>query len=109
MYIACLEKCKAGDLLSILVQVKVNTSYYIVTTILKALRMPEVFLEVNSPVERKNFETLRQPANQAKVLCNKEIICEGFGIKESTTCGDKLDADSIQIAEVCSICCRFTA
>ncbi|KAM0863060.1 hypothetical protein ACQ4PT_044846 [Festuca glaucescens] len=80
--------------------VKVNTSYYIVTTILKALRMPEVFLEVNSPVERKNFETLRQPANQAKVLCNKEIICEGFGIKESTTCGDKLDADSLQIAEV---------
>nr|XP_051179245.1 uncharacterized protein LOC127293643 isoform X1 [Lolium perenne] len=80
--------------------VKVNTSYYIITTILKALRMPQVFLEVNSPVERKNFETLRQPANQAKVLCNKDIICEGFGIKESTTCGDKIDADSLQIAEV---------
>jgi hypothetical protein len=109
MYIACLEKRKTGDLLSIPVQVKVNTSYYIITTILKALRMPEVFLEVNSPVDRKNFETMRLPAKQAKVLCNKEIICKGFGMKESTTCGDKLDADSLQIAEVCSICCRFTA
>jgi hypothetical protein len=92
-----------------LLQVKGNTSSYIVTTILNALLIPEVFLERNSPVDRKEFETLKQPANPAKVLCNKEIICEGVGIKESTTCGDKLDAESLQIAEVCSIRCRFTA
>jgi hypothetical protein len=71
--------------------------------------MPEVFLESTFPVKRENFETLTQPANPAKVLCNKVIICEGFGTKESITCGDKLDAYSLQTAEVCSIRCRLIA
>ena len=73
--------------------------------------MPEVFQEVdivNFPCDMEIREMLREAANPAKVLCNNEIICVGVGIKESTTCADKLDVDSLQIAEVGSIRCRFT-
>ena len=112
MYVAFLEKCKTGDLLLIPLQVDVNTSSYIVANILNGLKMPEVFLEVpigNSSYDRKVLETLTQAANAEKVLCNKEIIHEGVGIEESTTCGEKVDSDSPQIREVCSIRCRFAA
>jgi hypothetical protein len=68
--------------------------------------MPEVFLEVHYPKDVES-ETLKQPANPAMLLCNKAIICEEFGIKNSTACGDKPNAEPLQIVKVCSICCRF--
>ncbi|CAM0943779.1 unnamed protein product [Alopecurus aequalis] len=70
--------CKVLVDSTVVQNVEVNTSYYIVTNILNGLKMPEVFLEihfVNFPCDTKVFETLRQAANPEKELCNKEIIC----------------------------------
>ncbi|CAM0943774.1 unnamed protein product [Alopecurus aequalis] len=70
--------CKVLDDSTVVQNVEVNTSSYVVTNILNGLKMPEVFLEihlVNFPCDTKVFETLRQAANPEKELCNKEIIC----------------------------------
>lgn len=94
--------CQVLNDCTVIENVDVNTSSYIVTNILNGLKMPEVFREVpigNIPCDGKVLETLKQAANAEKVLCNKEIIYGGVGIEEST-CGDKLDADSLQTTEV---------